>query len=239
MSNENQSPEVETKINTSNVHSKFYWSIGVILILIGLGNISGNIILGIIFIAFGVFLIPPFNKKLKEKYKFLHKVTTKKMAIGFFVVLFLCLISYISNSVESIGPNDTPVIKEAVAPTTPKVPVGETKTTDNKSTSTAQTKAPTNSTSKVQAQKDLDDIMSLMIRAHVVKSYEFSNSANVVYVDYVWYSQDVTFKKDCLAKIAMLKDAITGYRHFEMRDAYSNELVAEVTAFSSSLEVYR
>jgi hypothetical protein len=42
-----------------------------------------------------------------------------------------------------------------------------------------------------------------------------------------------------LAKVATLKKAITGYNHFEVRDAYSDEKVAEVTAFTNSLEVYK
>ena len=68
---------------------------------------------------------------------------------------------------------------------------------------------------------------------------DFSDSATVVYVGPVWYTQTVAFKKDFLAKTAMLKKAVTGYGHFEVRDAHSNEKVAEVTAFSQSLEVYK
>lgn len=93
--------------------------------------------------------------------------------------------------------------------------------------------------SQEQAGKELKEIMDMGMKAHLVSSYEFSESANVVYVDYVWYSQNVTFKKDFLAKVAMLKKSATGYRHFEVRDAKSNEKVAEVTAFSGSLEVYK
>ncbi len=117
----------------------------------------------------------------------------------------------------------------------------------NKSPQTATpataTNPPTSSNStaadKAKAQKELDNFMQLTEKARVVKSYEFSKTANLVYIDNIWYSQTVQFKKDFLAKIAMLKKTITGYTYFEVRDAYSNEKVAEVTAFSSSLEVYK
>lgn len=97
----------------------------------------------------------------------------------------------------------------------------------------------TSQTSKAAAQKELDELMALSKKAGLITSYEFSNVATVVYADSVWYTQTVQFKKDFLAKIGMLKKQITGYMHFEVRDAYSNEKLAEVTAFSSSLQVYK
>ncbi len=87
--------------------------------------------------------------------------------------------------------------------------------------------------------KELKELMDIAIKAHLVYSYDFTNGANVIMVDAIWYTQTVTFKKDFLAKVAMLKQNVTGYRHFEMRDMYTNEKVAEVTAFSGSLEVYK
>lgn len=93
--------------------------------------------------------------------------------------------------------------------------------------------------SKQEAQKELDEIMTLGEQSGLVKSYEFSNKATVVYIGYVWYTQDVAFKKDFLAKIAILKGTLTGYKHFEVRDSISNEKVAEVTALTQSLEVYK
>ena len=72
-----------------------------------------------------------------------------------------------------------------------------------------------------------------------MSSYEFSEKANVVYVGKIWYTQPVTFKKDFMGKVAALKKTITGYHRFEVLDAYSNEKVAEVTAFSGSLEIYK
>jgi hypothetical protein len=92
---------------------------------------------------------------------------------------------------------------------------------------------------KVAAQKELDSLMNLSKQAKLVISYEFSDTANVVYIDSGWYTQTVEFKKNFLAKISGLKEQVTGYHRFEVRDAYSNEKVAEVTAFSGSLEVYK
>lgn len=92
---------------------------------------------------------------------------------------------------------------------------------------------------KEVAQKELDELIKLMKEEGLVQSYEFSESQNVVYVGKVWYTQNVQFKKDFLAKLSTLKETITGYHRFEVRDALSNEKVAEVTAFSGSLEVYK
>jgi len=92
---------------------------------------------------------------------------------------------------------------------------------------------------KVDAQKELEHVMSLAKTANLITSYEFSDVSDVVYAGPTWYTQTVQFKKDFIAKIAMLKEKITGYHHFEVRDAYTNEKVAEVTAFSGSLEVYK
>ncbi len=92
---------------------------------------------------------------------------------------------------------------------------------------------------KEAAQKELNEVIDLATKAGLVKSYEFSDKASIVYAGPVWYTQTVAFKKDFLAKVATLKKSITGYSHFEVHDAYSNEKVGEVTAFSQSLEVYK
>lgn len=102
-----------------------------------------------------------------------------------------------------------------------------------------QAEAQATGEEKAEAQRKLKEIMDLAIKATLVESYEFSDKASVVYVSPMWYTQTVTFKKDFLASIAMPKKASTGYSHFEVRDARSNEKVAEVTAFSQSLEVYK
>ncbi|OGE78894.1 MAG: hypothetical protein A3A83_03315 [Candidatus Doudnabacteria bacterium RIFCSPLOWO2_01_FULL_48_57] len=96
-----------------------------------------------------------------------------------------------------------------------------------------------NADTKTAASKELDEVMKLAEKSTLVRSYEFSEKASMVYVGPVWYTQTVAFKKDFMAKIAMLKQQITGYRHFEVRDAYSNEKVGEVTSFGGSLEVYK
>jgi hypothetical protein len=93
--------------------------------------------------------------------------------------------------------------------------------------------------SKEDAGKQLKDLMDTAMKANIVSSYEFSESKNVVYAGKGWYTQKVSFKKDFLAKLSSLKQVATGYRHFEVRDAYSDEKIAEVTAFGGSLEVYK
>lgn len=99
--------------------------------------------------------------------------------------------------------------------------------------------AATDSKSKADAQKELDEFMELSKKATLVTSYEFSESANVVYVGKIWYPQTAIQKKDFLAYVADLKKKATGYHRFEVKDAYSDEVVAEVTAFSGALKVYK
>ena len=93
--------------------------------------------------------------------------------------------------------------------------------------------------SRQQSQEALDALITLSKEAGVISSYEFSETANVVYVTDSWYNLDVSFKKDLMGKIASLKEAATGYHRFEVRNVKSNEKVAEVTAFSGSIEVYK
>lgn len=92
---------------------------------------------------------------------------------------------------------------------------------------------------RAEAQEQLDALIALSKQANIVASYEFSEIANVVYVTNVWYGLDVSFKKDLMGKIASLKEAATGYHRFEVRNSKSNEKVAEVTAFSGSIEIYK
>ncbi|MFA6608295.1 MAG: hypothetical protein WCT07_00040 [Candidatus Paceibacterota bacterium] len=98
--------------------------------------------------------------------------------------------------------------------------------------------------SKEQAQKELDAIMGTAVKAQLVTSYDFKEIANNTYkwdifVGKNWYVQTVKQKKDFVAYIAIRKKAITGFSHFELHDAYTNEKVAEVTSFSQSIEVYK
>lgn len=92
---------------------------------------------------------------------------------------------------------------------------------------------------KAKALEELEAFIAISKEAGVVSSYDFSETANVVYVTSVWYSMDVSFKKDLMGKIASLKKAATGYHRFEVRESKSNEKVGEVTAFSGSIEVYK
>jgi hypothetical protein len=92
---------------------------------------------------------------------------------------------------------------------------------------------------KKAAQQELTAFMTKAKQATLVTSYEFSDSANVIYVGSVWYSETAVQKKDFLAYVSKLKEAATGYHHFEVHDAYSDEKVAEVTAFSGALKVYK
>ncbi len=57
-------------------------------------------------------------------------------------------------------------------------------------------------TSKAAAQKELEETMALAKKATLVTSYEFSESANVVYVGPIWYTQTAIQKKDFLAYVA-------------------------------------
>lgn len=92
---------------------------------------------------------------------------------------------------------------------------------------------------KAVAQQDLKNTMDLAMKSGLVTSYEFSDTKRVVYAGSVWYTQTVAFKKDFLGSIAMSLKTSTGHHRFEVLDAYSNQKVAEVTAFSGSIEVYR
>jgi hypothetical protein len=98
----------------------------------------------------------------------------------------------------------------------------------------------TQTTSKDDALKEFNKLMDLSKKSGLVKSYEMGqNTSLVIYVGNVWYSQEVQFKKDMIAKFSMLEQSIYGRHRLEVRDAYSNEKLAEVTAFSASLEVYK
>lgn len=46
-------------------------------------------------------------------------------------------------------------------------------------------------------------------------------------------------KKDFLTSLSSMKKVATGYHRMEVRDTYSNEKVAEVTAFSGSVEILK
>lgn len=96
------------------------------------------------------------------------------------------------------------------------------------------------SISKEDAQKEFDRLMQMSKDAGLVKSYEITADAPLkIYADKMWYSQDVQFKKDMLAKFSTLQQAMYGRHRLEVRDAYSNEKLGEITAFSGSIEIYK
>lgn len=95
-------------------------------------------------------------------------------------------------------------------------------------------------TSKEEAQKEFTRLMNLSKKSGLVKSYEMNENTSLkIFVSNIWYSQEVQFKKDMLAKFSSLEQSIYGRHRLEVRDAYSNEKLAEVTAFSGSVEVYK
>lgn len=101
-----------------------------------------------------------------------------------------------------------------------------------------QEKAPT--ISKDDTMKEFQRLMELSKQSGLVTSYEMDENTSLkIYVGKIWYGQEVQFKKDMIAKFSTLQQTIYGRHRLEVRDAYSNEKVAEVTAFSDSLEVYK
>ncbi len=214
MNDQNQSFEIKTKKQVSNINLLLSWAFGIFFILCGIGLIFTSIVSGIIFIVGGLILLPTIAEKIEKTYKVSFS-RNMKVSIVFLVIILSAVLSSITD-------------KKDDSPSLSKVQEVKTETINNQ-----------NSISKESAQKDLDEIISLGKKAGLIVSYEFSDKATVVYIGSTWYTQTVAFKKDFMAKIASLKKVITGYNHFEARDAYSNEKVAEVTAFSNSIEVYK
>ena len=119
---------------------------------------------------------------------------------------------------------------------------GQSRTGSTPATASQQEATPTTSKSTMsgsEAAKEFKDLMDLSEKSTLVSSYEFSETGRVIYVTDVWYSMTVAFKKDFLAKVAMLQEAISGKHFFEVRNDHSNEKVGEVTAFSGAPEVYK
>ena len=102
-----------------------------------------------------------------------------------------------------------------------------------------QTNSQAPSLSAAQASADFSSVMSTAEKANLVSSYKFSDAERVIYVTEVWYTMNVSFKKDFLAKIAMDQEAISGKHFFEVHDDHSDEKVAEVTALTGDLKVYK
>ena len=157
----------------------------------------------------------------------------KKIVIGIGVVLMLAFFGSLLPETKTITTNTVPPPPSQEELESQRIAIQ--KVAEEKAKALA---------AKESARKELLEILSLAKQAGLVTSYEFAHLdenaiRNVVYVSNLWYTRTVNFKRDFLGKIGSLKKAATGYHHFEVRDAYSNEKVAEVTAFSGSLEVYR
>ena len=112
-------------------------------------------------------------------------------------------------------------------------------TASSAATQPAFTSTAAPSTSATDAAKQFNDLMDLSEKGNLVSSYTFSDTERVIHVTDVWYSMTVQFKKDFLAKVAMLQETMSGKHFFEVRDEHSNDKVGEVTAFSGALEVYK
>ncbi len=167
------------------------------------------------------------------------KLATRKsvsMWFGGAVVIFFILFNVTtdnSSTPATVASEDTAEV--AVETTNSATPSEQQVAEETK----AEETPATDSKPKADAQKELEEFMALSKKATLVTSYEFSESANVVYVGEIWYSQTAVQKKDFLAFVADLKKKSTGYHNFKVQDAYSDELVAEVTAFSGALKVYK
>lgn len=110
-------------------------------------------------------------------------------------------------------------------------------------TDTPSTPQPAQATvspeAKQNALKQLKDVLGVAMENGLVTTYEFSDSANVIYVSNLWYTSTVQSKQEFLNSISRIKEQATGYHRFEVRHAQSNEKVAEVTAFSGAVEIYK
>lgn len=94
--------------------------------------------------------------------------------------------------------------------------------------------------SKDETMKEFKRLMDLSIASGLVKSYEMTKDTPLkIFVSKIWYTQEVQFKKDMVAKFSTLQQTIYGRHRLEVRDAFSNEKVAEVTAFSGSIEILK
>lgn len=111
-------------------------------------------------------------------------------------------------------------------------------TSSNKST-TSSDKKVISAEEKQKAWKNFVDSLNLMKEGGIISSYDFSETSNVIYVSTGWYTMPVQQKKDFLTSLSVMKEVATGYHRFEVRDAYSNELVAEVKGFSGAVEIYK
>ena len=111
--------------------------------------------------------------------------------------------------------------------------------TNPTSNTTSPEKTTVSTEDKQKALKNFTDSLNLMKEGGIITSYDFSETSNVIYVSTGWYTMPVQQKKDFLTSLSSMKQVATGYHRLEVRDAYSNEKVAEVTALSGSVEILK
>lgn len=158
------------------------------------------------------------NKIAKELFmeQQVKKLSLKKWHIGA-IVLFIIWFFW------SIGSNTS----------SPSQPVAQEQ---NKIVETPETEI----LSKTEALKEFERLMNLSKKSGLVKSYEMNENTSLkIFVSNVWYSQEVQFKKDMIVKFSSLEEQIYGRHRLEVLDAYSNEKLAEITAFGGSAEIYK
>jgi hypothetical protein len=60
-----------------------------------------------------------------------------------------------------------------------------------------------------------------------------------LYVDTGWYYLKVDQKKNLVSKFSQVKQKITGYKNIKFKDSNTGGIIAEVTSFSGSIEIYK
>lgn len=60
-----------------------------------------------------------------------------------------------------------------------------------------------------------------------------------LYVDTGWYYLKVDQKKNLVAKFSQIKQKITSYKNIKFKDSNTGDIIAEVTSFNGSVEVYK
>lgn len=129
---------------------------------------------------------------------------------------------------------------------TPKTPPStQPQQSDKVAETTTKTETPkVDTVAQEKAQKELDEFMAMAKKAGLITSYDFSKLNDTVYrwdmyAGKTWYIQTVQQKKDFIAYVGIRKKIITGYSNLKLLDGYTNEKIAEITSFSSSIEIYK
>lgn len=193
--------------------------IGAFIILIFSFHLLTDPLLATLSIVLGLVILPYTWDFLKKKYNFTLDRKYKVLAVVVLTILTGALIPK-NNSIPISEPAPEPV---------------ETKTEPIEPAPTVTQET----VDKAEKQAELDALLNLAIQGKILTDYEFSDTKRVLYADKGWYTQTVVVKKNFMSKIANLRKEITGYHTFQVLDAYSNEKVGEVTAFSGSVEVYK